>query len=139
MKKQMLLGKRPRPPMKRTTSMSEIITFDLNTPNDVDPNNTNPLNCQGPEGEPASGFNGFIDLDQSRVLATVSPRNHTRRHFEDFAHTPDFLRTCSLCKRRLVHGRDIYMYRYTLLLTLPPQLDSILVTTIFFFWYMSPL
>lgn len=95
--------------MKRTTSMSEIITFDLNTSNDVDPNNL--LNCQGPEGEPGSGFNGFIDLDQSRVLATVSPRNHTK-HFEDLAHTtPDFLRTCSLCKRRLVHGRDIYMYR----------------------------
>ncbi|XP_027338798.1 FCS-Like Zinc finger 5-like [Abrus precatorius] len=110
----MMLGKRPRPPMKRTTSMSEI-TFDLNTTLDDDPNNSL-LNPHGPGGSdgpgpwpnhPPVGFNGS---DQSRVLATVSPRNHSR-HSPDLAHTPDFLRACFLCKRRLGPGRDIYMYR----------------------------
>ncbi|GLT64301.1 hypothetical protein SLA2020_368050 [Shorea laevis] len=81
----MLLGKRPRVPMKRTTSLSEI-TFDLNT-------------NVGSAAPPT---------------ATVSPRNH-RRSSADFTAetttTPHFLRSCSLCKRRLVPGRDIYMYR----------------------------
>ncbi|TKY74351.1 hypothetical protein E2542_SST03112 [Spatholobus suberectus] len=113
----MLLGKRPRPPMKRTTSMSEI-TFDLNTTLDDDPNN--PLNRLGPGGVGLGGDGpgpwlkhqpvGFNGLDQSRVWAMVSPRNH-RRNSEDLAHTHDFLRACFLCKRRLVPGRDIYMYR----------------------------
>nr|AFK40825.1 unknown [Lotus japonicus] len=95
----MMLGKRPRPPMKRTTSMSEI-TFDLNTaPEDG-----------GAAGNRHGGAAGFNGSDQSRILATVSPRNH-RTHSVDFAQTPDFLRCCFLCKRRLAPGRDIYMYR----------------------------
>lgn len=105
----MLLGKRPRPPMKRTTSMSEI-TFDLNTT--LDDAQNNPVKGGlGPDPwskhTPVVGSNG---LDQSRVWALVSPRNH-RRHSEDSAHTPEFLRVCFLCKHRLVPGRDIYMYR----------------------------
>jgi hypothetical protein len=46
-------------------------------------------------------------------LSSVSPRNH-RRNSSDMTH-PDFLRSCFLCKRRLVPGRDIYMYKYTIL------------------------
>ncbi|WVZ19722.1 hypothetical protein V8G54_007044 [Vigna mungo] len=99
----MLLGKRPRPPMKKTTSMSEI-TFDLNTTLDDDDQNNLVKGGLGPD---PVGSNG---LDQSRVWALVSPRNH-RRHSEDSAHTPEFLRVCFLCKRRLVPGRDIYMYK----------------------------
>ncbi|XP_027332337.1 FCS-Like Zinc finger 6-like [Abrus precatorius] len=93
----MLLGKRPRPPMKRTTSMSEI-TLDLNaTTSDSDPSN------QHKSGD------ACVVLDQSnRVL--VSPKIH-RRHSSDFVDTPNFLRACFLCKRRLDSGRDIYMYR----------------------------
>ncbi|KOM41672.1 hypothetical protein LR48_Vigan04g187000 [Vigna angularis] len=106
----MLLGKRPRPPMKRTTSMSEI-TFDLNTTLDDDDQNNPVKGGLGPDPwtkhPPPVGSNG---LDQSRVWALVSPRNH-RRHSEDSAHTPEFLRVCFLCKRRLVPGRDIYMYK----------------------------
>ncbi|XP_027942569.1 FCS-Like Zinc finger 5-like [Vigna unguiculata] len=106
----MLLGKRPRPPMKRTTSMSEI-TFDLNTTLDEDVQNNPVKGGLGPDPwtkhPPPVGSNG---LDQSRVWALVSPRNH-RRHSEDSAHTPEFLRVCFLCKRRLVPARDIYMYR----------------------------
>ena len=119
----MLLGKRPRPPMKRTTSLSEI-TLDLNTPTSTDvpsPDLNDPaVNRQRPMG-PAGAGGGGADgstwkqqngLDQ-RVMATVSPRNH-RRHSTDLVETADFLRSCSLCKRRLVPSRDIYMYRYLL-------------------------
>ncbi|KAE9587157.1 hypothetical protein Lal_00004589 [Lupinus albus] len=108
----MLLGKRGRGPMKRTTSMSEI-TFDLNmSTNDVDPNNKPNLNRTEPEGaKPVTGGSNGLDLDQSMVLlATVSARNH-RRNFSDLEPITDFLSTCSFCKRRLGHDRDIYMYR----------------------------
>ncbi|KAE8077350.1 hypothetical protein FH972_015922 [Carpinus fangiana] len=107
----MLLGKRPRVPMKRTTSMSEI-TFDLNATVDSavppsDPHNQNPFSRQNQPG-------GVDGLDHQRFLqAMVSPKNH-RRTAADFSETttaPHFLRSCSLCKRRLVPGRDIYMYR----------------------------
>ncbi|KAK6257404.1 hypothetical protein QUC31_000863 [Theobroma cacao] len=124
----MLLGKRPRPPMKRTTSMKEI-TFDLNTSNAEAPpsDRHNPLNnypkqaagpfggVRGPQiqanggGGAAGGGSGLEGFDQ-RLLATVSPRAH-RRHSADFIETAHFLRACGLCRRRLVPGRDIYMYR----------------------------
>ncbi|KAJ8771621.1 hypothetical protein K2173_026798 [Erythroxylum novogranatense] len=99
----MLLGKRPRHPMKRTTSMSEI-TFDLDTTDTTETNN------------PASDF--FLNQrqpptafgDQRFLASTVSPRNH-RRTSADFLETAQFLRACFLCKRRLTPGRDIYMYR----------------------------
>ncbi|RDY12711.1 Protein MARD1, partial [Mucuna pruriens] len=86
----MLLGKRPRPPMKRTTSMTEI-TLDLNA--------TAPDAAE----QQRSGAS-----DQTRPL--TAPKI-LRRHSSDFVDTPHFLRACSLCKRRLVPGRDIYMYR----------------------------
>jgi len=117
-----MLGKRPRPPMKRTTSMSEI-TFDLNTvTTEEDPNNNNNLfNRHGPGVGPygpypptSPGINGS---DHSRVMSMVSPRN-LRRNSADMTHNPDFLRSCFLCKRRLVPGRDIYMYKYNLSLLL---------------------
>ncbi|CAL8997299.1 unnamed protein product [Prunus brigantina] len=119
----MLLGKRPRPPMKRTTSMSEI-TFDLNTigteaaqSQPSDPNNPfNPLAFWGGGG----GGGGLDGLDQRLMMkmaspspsspSSPSPRSH-RRNTADFVETAHFLRACGLCKRRLVPGRDIYMYR----------------------------
>ncbi|XVE95348.1 hypothetical protein REPUB_Repub02eG0089100 [Reevesia pubescens] len=122
----MLLGKRPRPPMKRTTSMTKI-TFDLNTSNvEAPPSDPhNPFNnypkqvdaalfggVWGPQIQANGGGvagGGLEGLDQ-RLLATVSPRVH-RRHSADFLETPHFLRSCGLCRRRLVPGRDIYMYR----------------------------
>ncbi|WJX32652.1 hypothetical protein P8452_20951 [Trifolium repens] len=111
----MMLGKRPRPPMKRTTSLSEI-TFDLNTviTAEDDPNNNNNNNLHGPAGVGPFGLYpptspGINGSDQTRVLSSVSPRNH-RRNSSDMTH-PDFLRSCFLCKRRLVPGRDIYMYK----------------------------
>ncbi|XVE60453.1 hypothetical protein DITRI_Ditri05aG0129700 [Diplodiscus trichospermus] len=132
----MLLGKRPRPPMKRTTSMSEI-TFDINTGKaeapPSDPHNAfNNYPKQAASGvyggvwslqiqangggggagaavAAGDGGTGLQGSDQ-RFLATVSPRVH-RRHSSDVMETPHFLRSCGLCRRRLVPGRDIYMYR----------------------------
>ncbi|KAJ1411384.1 Zf-FLZ domain [Sesbania bispinosa] len=101
----MLLGKRPRAPMKRTTSLSEI-TLDLNTTVDVDASGDPLNNRQRSSGVGVVGFNN--GLDQNRV---VPPRNQRRHSSSDFVETSDFLRVCSLCKRRLIPGRDIYMYR----------------------------
>ncbi|KAL5076536.1 hypothetical protein RYX36_015520 [Vicia faba] len=112
----MMLGKRPRPPMKRTTSMSEI-TFDLNTITPEDDPNNNLFTPNGPGVGPFGPYPSYPPIspgtngsDQTRLLATVSPRN-PRRNSSDMTHTPDFLRSCFLCKRRLVPGRDIYMYK----------------------------
>lgn len=65
--------------------------------------------------DPNSPFKG---LDQrfmaaAAVSPTPSPRpRNLRRNSADFnAETAHFLRACSLCKRRLIPGRDIYMYR----------------------------
>ncbi|CAK7347102.1 unnamed protein product [Dovyalis caffra] len=97
----MLLGKRPRNPMKRTTSLSEI-TFDLNT--------------AGSEAAPPAdhpkkqmGCGGL--MDQRSLAATGSTRTTHRRASGDFLETANFSRACSLCKRRLIPGRDIYMYK----------------------------
>ncbi|XP_010459956.1 PREDICTED: uncharacterized protein LOC104740916 [Camelina sativa] len=97
----MLLGKRQRPPIKRTTSLSEI-KFDLNQ--------------QPSEQELSDHQIQLVTIDEhrhvhqrlldQRLLATVSPRGVQRKHSAE-----DFLRSCSLCKRHLVPGRDIYMYR----------------------------
>ncbi|KAG8493943.1 hypothetical protein CXB51_011287 [Gossypium anomalum] len=113
----MQLGKRPRPrqPMKRTTSLMEI-TFDLNTsnvaeaappPDPLNPFKNHPKQQAGVWGPQIQADDGGLD---QRSLATVSPRVH-RRHSADFMETPHFLRSCGLCRRRLVPGRDIYMYR----------------------------
>ncbi|MED6126020.1 hypothetical protein PIB30_074342 [Stylosanthes scabra] len=140
----MLLGKRPRGPMKRTTSMSEI-TLDLNKSSDVvvDPISHFPfINRHRPSSVPptiggatavgAGGQNSnilhfhttnnnngvMIDRNQNQNQIHENNNNNMRatpriqrRHSGDFAETPHFLRSCSLCRRRLVPGRDIYMYR----------------------------
>ncbi|KAF9682550.1 hypothetical protein SADUNF_Sadunf05G0120600 [Salix dunnii] len=97
----MLLGKRPRNPMKRTTSLTEI-EFDLNTAS----SEAAPLSDHH---QKQVGYGGIID--QRFLAATGSPRTTHRRASADFLETPDFLRACSLCKCRLIPGRDIYMYR----------------------------
>ncbi|KAK9270319.1 hypothetical protein L1049_025897 [Liquidambar formosana] len=121
----MLLGKRPRPPMKRTTSMTEF-TLDISSITEPqqqqtsDPQNNNPFKDPqkpvglggggGGGGGPQRQSGGVYDGLDHRFLSTVSPRNH-RRNSAEFLETAHFLRSCSLCKRRLVPGRDIYMYR----------------------------
>ncbi|KAF5739719.1 hypothetical protein HS088_TW12G00929 [Tripterygium wilfordii] len=90
----MSLGKRPRHPMNRTTSMSEI-TFDLST------------SSTGTESGTQEQADGPDQLFSPR-----STQTHHRKTASSsgFLETP-FLRSCSLCRRRLVPGRDIYMYR----------------------------
>jgi len=97
----MLLGKRARPPMKRNTSMTEFtLDFTNVSPQPSDPHN--PFSVGPLAADPHQPF---------FAPPTASPRNH-RRNYSDFtADTSHFLRSCSLCKRRLVPGRDIYMYR----------------------------
>ncbi|CAL0317879.1 unnamed protein product [Lupinus luteus] len=99
----MLLGKRPRNPMKRTTSMSEI-TLDLNSSTNAEPRHTP---CVGVIG----GFNGLLDQNNRVMMATDSPRIQRRHSANCVQDTTDFLRACSLCKCPFVPGHDIYMYR----------------------------
>ncbi|GMP50332.1 hypothetical protein CsSME_00016993 [Camellia sinensis var. sinensis] len=74
----MLLGKRPRPPIKRTTSMTEF-TLDLSIG----------------DAPPSAGF----DHRYLGSATAVSPRNH-RRNLADFVETPHFLRSRHLHVQR---------------------------------------
>ncbi|XVF17206.1 hypothetical protein REPUB_Repub10bG0099300 [Reevesia pubescens] len=101
----MLLGKRSRHPIKRTTSMTGI-TVDESNVEDVEEPIISDL---PPQNHPLHEFpNTNFGYDQ-RFLAMVSPRNPaSTNHVVD---TAPFLRSCCLCKRCLAPGRDIYMYR----------------------------
>ncbi|XP_010521201.1 PREDICTED: uncharacterized protein LOC104800162 [Tarenaya hassleriana] len=120
----MLLGKRQRPPMKRTTSMSEItIDLNLNLSGESEPSDQQKPSPSvdlrripyGQNGQLTTaidqprGHHGLLD---QRLLAAVSPRGLQRRHSADYnSNAAHFLRSCYLCKRQLVPGHDIYMYR----------------------------
>ncbi|PON61612.1 Zf-FLZ domain containing protein [Parasponia andersonii] len=104
----MMLGKRPRPPMKRTRSVTEI-TFDLSCINND-------------ESQPFDPHNPFKTTSSTVSGGTTGQRRQSggghRRNSTDFVETNNninnynhFLRACFLCKRRLVPSRDIYMYR----------------------------
>ncbi|KAF8103551.1 hypothetical protein N665_0188s0482 [Sinapis alba] len=108
----MLLGKRQRPPINRTTSLSEI-KFDLNLPSESEVPSTQQMSPSQNIVVGPSGSNGQLvaaAVDQ-RFLSMVSPRGNLRRHSGEFSDAGHFLRSCSLCERLLVPGRDIYMYR----------------------------
>ncbi|XP_012093182.1 FCS-Like Zinc finger 5 [Jatropha curcas] len=133
----MLLGKRPRPHIRRTTSMTGIAVdlpnMDPTEPSDHNKNNNNqnhqmigdpphalpiPVVVEVLEEVTSPNYyynnndmNGLYDGDHRFLTTMVSPRNNQRRSSGDFLETAHFLRTCGLCKRRLVPGRDIYMYR----------------------------
>ncbi|CAM8917728.1 unnamed protein product [Rhodiola kirilowii] len=100
----MMLGKRPRYPIKRTTSMTEF-TFDLNSPATSTPGPSDPF--QNPLAQPKN----VVDHRMLAPSMSLSPRNFRRNSADFSGETNHFLRSCLLCKRRLVPGRDIYMYR----------------------------
>lgn len=103
----MILGKRPRPPIKRTTSMTKF-TLELNHTGVVAGGGG--LEIINPQQRPT--------YDPFKVnQPTVSPRNH-RRNSADHMEENHFLTACHFCKRRLITGRDIFMYRYGILLIL---------------------
>ncbi|KAI6692047.1 hypothetical protein NL676_019757 [Syzygium grande] len=121
----MLLGKRPRHRIRRTTSVTSITVVDL----EVDDDAQGPSDArQDPAGESSAlrdaaappdhhhhGGSENVSMDglgpyddrHSSFQALVSPRNYSNVEAEG-AH---FLTTCGLCRRRLFPGRDIYMYR----------------------------
>lgn len=89
-------------------------TLDLNL-NNPDPNSSlnynNPFDPHNPF-TPISHSNTQHQLDQQRLLNQAKPvSTRNRRKSADFLETANFLKACFLCKRSLIHGRDIYMYR----------------------------
>ncbi|XP_051126530.1 FCS-Like Zinc finger 6-like [Andrographis paniculata] len=82
----MMFGKRAE--MKRTTSMTEF-ALDFSR----------------------SGEALFQPLDRQIPAVAGVDRTLQRRSSADFVQTAPFLRACSLCRRRLIPGRDVYMYR----------------------------
>ncbi|KAL5559053.1 hypothetical protein UlMin_035264 [Ulmus minor] len=95
--------------MRRTTSLSEI-TFDLNTNDETQPSQQHGVGAASGQHRqlPAGGIDG---LDQRFMATMISPTTLHRRNSADSVQTSHFLRCCSLCKRCLVPGHDIYMYR----------------------------
>ncbi|XP_023547753.1 uncharacterized protein LOC111806606 [Cucurbita pepo subsp. pepo] len=77
-----------RLPIKRSSSEKEIL-FDVAEPPPIESPNT---------------------AYDHRLLSMLSPRNN-RRHSDEFPWSSQHLRACCLCRRRLVSGRDIYMYK----------------------------
>ncbi|KAK8717302.1 hypothetical protein V6N13_044574 [Hibiscus sabdariffa] len=94
----MLLGKRSRHPIKRTTSMTGI-TVDVD--DDI-------VVVQAPDAPQNHQVLPIANSGYDPRL--LSPRNPCAGAFTLDATAP-FLRSCCLCKRRLAPGRDIYMYR----------------------------
>ncbi|KAL1561543.1 FCS-Like Zinc finger 5-like [Salvia divinorum] len=92
----MMVGKRGRPPMKRTTSMTEF-TLDLNGAAAAQ---------LYPPSDPRVPFSGGVD----QHCSAAAPRLQ-RRNSADYVQTASFLRACSFCSRRLIPGHDIFMYR----------------------------
>ncbi|XP_059308072.1 FCS-Like Zinc finger 5-like [Lycium ferocissimum] len=104
----MMLGKRGRPPMRRTTSMTGI-TFDLGTASEQEPPDYNPKDDMVDD---IKGGYDYHEHEYDSVPLMVSPRYQKRVSGEGFKReTSSFLRSCGLCNRRLGPGRDIYMYR----------------------------
>lgn len=96
----MLMGKRPRIPMKRTTSLKEL-SPDLaaaESPAKIPP--------QPPEVDPRRGG--------KPPPSPASQRGLKRRFSGDpsAAVAAPFLTACGLCKRSLGPGFDTFMYRY---------------------------
>ncbi|KAJ8543688.1 hypothetical protein K7X08_025306 [Anisodus acutangulus] len=92
----MMLGKRERPPMRRTMSMTGI-TVDLEI---------------GTEPEPSDyKAKDNTMIDESFNYHQYSESRISGEGFERERASFFFLTSCGLCNRRFSPGRDIYMYR----------------------------
>ncbi|XP_008803746.2 FCS-Like Zinc finger 5-like [Phoenix dactylifera] len=85
----MLMGKRPRSPMRRTTIAAVFSAADLEAASEAS------------------------DEGGHQRLRRTAPMSAQRRSFSDFelAGTASFLSSCGLCKRHLGPGVDTYIYR----------------------------
>ncbi|KAJ6801205.1 uncharacterized protein M6B38_150660 [Iris pallida] len=107
----MLVGKRPRPQLSRTTSMTRFEPDVV-----VDPMEIVESPLPSDHQEPQNDWLGSIHVSRG-VGGVMSPRSSSRtnhrRSSVDFAanETAPFLKNCGLCSRRLRTGKDIYMYR----------------------------
>nr|GMD88778.1 random slug protein 5 isoform X1 [Ipomoea batatas] len=101
----MLLGKRARQSINRTTSMTEF-ALDLGIEEAS-------MAASANDFEPFDPRNAFKAGGLLRPPASdaVTARTLNRRRSADFTETAHFLRACYLCKRCLTPNRDIYMYR----------------------------
>ncbi|XP_020580888.1 uncharacterized protein LOC110024999 isoform X2 [Phalaenopsis equestris] len=109
----MLLGKRPRPSMKRTTSMKNV-SADLGTTVTVSTQFHPKAPATGDGNQPPWDSRDW-NLDRRRnvmgasgLVSMVSPRGI--RWGSAAVETAPFLRVCALCKGVLHPGRDIFMY-----------------------------
>ncbi|KAJ8478322.1 hypothetical protein OPV22_022049 [Ensete ventricosum] len=104
----MLLRKRPRPPMRRTTSMTEFAA-------EVE----GPLTADQVGAESQSRHPHLLQKQRNQRRAAEAALWRSgggggrRKNFGDFAmvEAAPFLMACGLCKRRLGPGRDTFMYR----------------------------
>ncbi|XP_010526654.1 PREDICTED: uncharacterized protein LOC104804160 isoform X2 [Tarenaya hassleriana] len=109
----MLVGKRPRPQMRRTTSVTGI-TVELTNQEAESACSDHPNGGVGAGGGSAVAWTAAVAGGYEQRLM-MSPRNDVgRKNCGDCRYsleTSHFLRICGLCKRRLAPGRDIYMYK----------------------------
>ncbi|GMN45289.1 hypothetical protein TIFTF001_014479 [Ficus carica] len=96
----MLLGKRPRPPMKRTTSLTEI-TFDLSTNEEMigyqpsDPHNSfKGQQIRQPAGNPVNGHHDGLDQRGDSAFCSLECRQQQMNHDER-------VEKCSLASKKL--------------------------------------
>jgi zinc-finger of the FCS-type, C2-C2 len=104
----MMLGKRQRPPMRRTTSISEFYLDEVLA--DVDESHQS----ENQNHHTAKAHPAWMRY-MGPAGSMLSPRGTTqRRSSADYTaeETASFLKACGLCHRRLAPGKDIFMYRY---------------------------
>ncbi|KAJ8501239.1 hypothetical protein OPV22_011791 [Ensete ventricosum] len=91
-----LSRKRPRAPIRRTTSMKQFSAEDLAAVEGI-----------------RRRHNDFLQRERRMVAAAsdAPPRSIHRRSFSDVWATTKFLMTCGLCNRRLGPGFDTFIYR----------------------------
>ncbi|CAL9754667.1 unnamed protein product [Musa acuminata subsp. burmannicoides] len=116
----MLLGKRQRPPMRRTTSMTEfaadVVLTDVEVmqqPFDQE-KVSNTLHHQRDQSRERQTASDWLETKNLGNPAAPSPRGgRCPRNSAELVvvDTAPFLRACGLCKRRLGPGQDTFMYR----------------------------